>query len=256
MPIEPQVFICYGRPDKDVAYAFAYEFWKNQVESYNYLAKPIENLINKGLEHRSFLGVCRLFIALLSPESILRYFVVEEITKAAWYAKFSGGRFCQCRAYVLTTTDPMESNFPPPDLLIKADRLVDVSGIVHELINGMGSKFVCHAQKSWTVNKGLYPDAWAALDAMYSSAPTPLPPIFTPGRLSVFGDEREPAMAEIKSLGRSRLNQLWLDVAERHDNLRRIYGNRDSFLEWNIQRDKELIETALRELDANGNEKG
>ncbi len=252
MAIEPQVFICYGRPDKDAAYALAHEFWKNQIECYNYLAKPVEDRFGTELDHRSFLLACRLFVALLSPESITRFLVAEEIALATQHAKLSDRRFCQCRAYVLASTDPMEDRFPDPDLLFTAERLADVPGLVRGLTDHMGPEFTSRAQRAWTVNKGLYPDAWAALDATYATAPKPPPPILRPGRQSIFGDDREPSLAELKALGRSRLNRLWLDVAKRRDQLRRTYGDRQSFLEWCLQRDRELIEAALQELDASG----
>ena len=42
MAIEPQVFTCYGRPDKDAAHALACEFWKILIEStFNELAPPV-----------------------------------------------------------------------------------------------------------------------------------------------------------------------------------------------------------------------
>jgi hypothetical protein len=63
-------------------------------------------------------------------------------------------------------------------------------------------------------------------------------------------------LAEVKALGRSRLNRLWLDVAKRRDQLRRVYGDRDSFREWALRRDLELIAAALQELDADGGKGG
>jgi len=250
MAIEPQVFICYGRPDMDAAYALAHEFWKNQIECYNYLAKPVEDRFGTELDHRGFLIAGRLFVALLSPESIARFLVAEEISLAAQHAKLSDRRFCRCRAYVLTSTDSMEGRFPDPDLLFTAERLADVPGLVRALTDHMGPEFAGRARQAWAVNKGLYPDAWTALDAMYATAPKPSLPTLSPGRQSVFGDEREPSVAELKALGRSRLNRLWLDVAKRRDQVRQMHGDRKSFLEWSLQRDRELIEAALQELDA------
>lgn len=255
MAIEPQVFICYGRPDKDTAYALAHEFWNNQIECYNYMAKPVEDRLGTEEDHRGFLLACRLFVALLSPGSVRHYLVVEEVALAARYAELSGARFCQCRAYVLTTTDSTQRGFPDPDLLFTANRLADVPGLVRELTEYMGPEFADRARQAWALNKGLYPDAWAALDATYAAAPKLPPPAFTPGRHSVFGDQM-PTVAELKALGRSRLNRLWLDVAKRHDHLQRLYGDRESFLDWSLRHDRELIEAALRELEAQGDEAG
>ena len=253
MAIEPHVFICYGRPDKDVGHALAYEFWKNQIESYNYLAKPVEDRLGTELDHRAFLTASRLFVALLSPEIITRDLVVEEIELAARCADLSGGLLCKCRAYIFTTSHSVQYRFPNPDLLFTVDRLADPPGIVHTLMDHMGPEFADRARRAWTVNKNLYPDAWATLDALYAGEP---PPVFVPGRQSVFGDDREPTLAEVKALGRARLNRLWLDVAKRRDQLRRLYGDRDSFREWALRRDLELIDAALHELDADGGKGG
>jgi hypothetical protein len=252
MAIEPHVFVCYGRPDKDAAYALGHEFWKNRVECYNYLAKPVEDRLGAAeLDHRSFLRASRLFVALLSSESSRRDLVAEELQLAALQAELSGGLFCRCRAYVLTTTsDSMLDRFPEPDLLFTSHRLGDVAGLVREMIEHMGPEFADRAGRAWQVNRDLYPEAWAKLDAMYAAAPKRAGPAFTPGRHSVFGDERQPTVGELKELGRSQLNRLWQDVAKRRDQLRRRYGDGESFLAWSLQRDRELIEAALRELDA------
>ena len=159
MAIEPQVFICYGRPDKDTAYSLADEFWKSQFECYNYLAKPSNTALAWSLTIATSSPRAALFVALLSPESITRYLVAEEIALAARYADLSGREFCRCRAYVLTTTDSMEGRFTTPDLLFTADRLADIPGLVRELTDHMGPEFADRARRAWAVNKGLYPDA-------------------------------------------------------------------------------------------------
>jgi hypothetical protein len=256
MAIEPQVFICYGRPDKDVAQAFACEFWNLEIECYNYLAKPVEDRLGAELDHLGYLAACRLFVALLSPESSTRYLVVEELALAAEHARLPE-RLCRCRAYILTTTSPLAGSFPDPDLLFTADELGDIPRLVRKLTSYLGTEFTDRARRAWNANKELYPDAWAALDALYASAPqSPSPPFFTPGRHSIFGDEREPTLAELKALGPSRLKRLWQDVAKRRDQHRRRYGEGESFLLWSLQRDRELIEAALRELETDGGKCG
>jgi len=255
LAIEPQVFLCYGRPDKDVAYALAYEFWKNQIECYNYLAKPVEDRLDKELDHRPYVVASRLFIAVLSPEANKRYLVLEEALVASRTAVDSDGLFCSCRAYILATNDaPVDrSAFPQPDLLFPSDRLTDLQGIVSEMISHMGPAFVEHSQKAWKINKELYPEAWANLDLMYSEPPPPLPGILPQGQNSVFSVDHEPTVEELKALGRERLYRLRLDVAKRLDNQGRIYGptyrpGRQAFLDWNLKRDLEMIDEALEKL--------
>ena len=64
-------------------------------------------------------------------------------------------------------------------------------------------------------------------------------------------------MAELKAAGGSTLNRLWLDVANCRDQLRRMYGDRESFLDWSLRRGyRELIEAALQEIDADGGRGG
>lgn len=249
MAIEPWVFLCYGGCDREAAYALAHEFWKNQVECYNYRAKPVEDRLGTELDHRNFLMGCRLFVALLTPESTRRDLVVEELALAAQVARASGGLFCQTRVYIGTPA-LREGTFPAPDRHFGADRLTDVPGLVRELLDRMGPGFAGRAREAWAVNRGLYPDAWEALNTEYSPAPQPVPPTFTPGRHSIFGDEREPTLAELKSLGRTRLNRLWQDVAKRRQRLRSPSDGGESFLEWSLRRDRELIEAALQTLDA------
>lgn len=254
MAVEPQVFLCYGRPDRDIAHAITYEFWKNQIECYNYLAKPIEDRLGKESPHLSYVIGCGLFVALLSPETVMRGLVVEEILVASRIAGVAAQRNCRCRAYILTTDEELKGPFPSPDLLFPYDRLTDIPRLVSELMTHMGSAFVEHAQKAWTVNKGLYSKAWAALAAKYSKPPPPLIRVLPPGENSVFPGDRIPETAELMALGRERLHEMRSRAAERLDNISRVYGpsyrpGRQAFLDWSLKLDLEMIDKALEELD-------
>jgi hypothetical protein len=66
MPIEPNVFICYGRPDKTLAHAIAKGLWHERIESYNYLAKPIEDRIGREQDYLAYVYSARIFIAIAS----------------------------------------------------------------------------------------------------------------------------------------------------------------------------------------------
>jgi hypothetical protein len=150
----------------------------------------------------------------------------------------------------------MEGRFTNPDLLFFVDRLTDIPGLVRELIDCMGPEFKDRARRAWGVSRVLYPHAWTALDSMYAAVPKPPSPIFTQGRHSIFGDEHEPTVAELKALGRPGLNRLWLDVARRRDQLRRMYGDQESFVDSSLRRDRQLIEADLQEIDADGDRGG
>jgi hypothetical protein len=256
MAIEPQVFLCYGRPDRDIAHAVAYEFWKKQIECYNYLAKPVEDRLGKESPHLSYVIACGLFVALLSPETIMRKLVVEEILLASRIAGVSAQRNCWCRVYIITTDDQLDIPFPEPDLLFVYDRLMDIPRIASEMTTHMGPAFVEHAQKAWTINKELYPKAWAALAAKYSKPPPPLKRILPQGRNSVFPDDQIPEIAELMALGRERLHGKRSSVVERLDNLSRVYGpsyrpGRQAFLDWSLKLDLEMIDKALEALAKN-----
>jgi hypothetical protein len=254
MAIEPQVFLCYGRPDRDIAHAVAYEFSKKQIECYNYLAKPVEDRLGKESPHLSYVIACGLFVAVLSPETIMRKLVVEEILLASRIAGVAAQRNCRCRAYILATDEELKGPLPSPDLLFSYDRLTDIPRLVSEMMTHMGSVFVEHAQKAWTINKGLYPKAWAAAAAKYSKPPPPLKRILPPGRNSVFPGDQIPEIAELMALGRERLHGMRSSAVERLDNLSRVYGlsyrpGRQAFLDWSLKLDLEMIDKALEELD-------
>lgn len=169
MAIEPQVFICYGRPDKDVAYAIATEFWRRRIESYNYLGKPIEDRLfdNMVAHHLGYIYASRLFIAIISKESIPRFFVTEEIARAQQIASISEQFF---RVYILK--DINESSFPEPELVINWANSPDPVAIVSDLLDKMGNEFIERNQKGWEINKSLFPDQWKELDAMYAGDST------------------------------------------------------------------------------------
>jgi len=163
MAVEPQVFICYGRPDKNVAHALAAEFWRNRIECYNYMGKPVEDRLGTTLPHLSYVYCCRLFIAIISKESISRFHVAEEIVRSEQMASLSEGFF---RVHILT--DVEQSPFPVPDLFVNWARSAGPAAIVKDLLYKMGAEFVEKNQKAWEINKGLYVDKWKELNSKYT----------------------------------------------------------------------------------------
>jgi hypothetical protein len=166
MAIEPQVFICYGRPDRAVAHLLAAEFWRNRIECYNYTAKPLEDRLGNELHQVSYIYSSRLFIAIISKESVQRFSVAEEIAHAQQMSSLSEDFV---RVHVLTDAEP--SSFPEPDLIVNW-ALPNLATIVKELLGRMGPSFVERNQKAWDVNKSLYTDKWKDLDASYSGYST------------------------------------------------------------------------------------
>src|SRR3989337_1314021 len=51
MAISPQVFLCYGRPDREVAEAIVGSLWQHEIECYDYLAKPVEDRLGNESHH-------------------------------------------------------------------------------------------------------------------------------------------------------------------------------------------------------------
>lgn len=167
MAIEPQVFICYGRPDKGIAHAITVEFWRNHIECYNYLGKPTEDRFGKELPNLAYIHVSELFIAVISRESIRRFSVAEEIVHAQQWAVISESLF---RVHILK--DVEQPPFPKPDLAINWGGSTDPAAIVSQLLGRMGSKFVERNQKAWEINKKLYYDKWKELNAEYAGEST------------------------------------------------------------------------------------
>jgi len=163
VPIEPQVFICYGRPDKDIAHDLAAEFWRNHIECYNYLSKPVEDRIGDEIHQRGYIFSTRLFIAILSGDSVTRFSVAEEIATANQVATLSNELF---RTYISLLAS-RDIPFPKPDLVIDWNKESKIKEIVSVLLQKMPSTFLDRNQKAWEINKKLYTDQWAELNERY-----------------------------------------------------------------------------------------
>lgn len=83
MAISPQVFLCYGRPDREVAEAIVGSLWEHEIECYDYLAKPVEDRLGNESHHFRYIFEAKLFVALISPETSARDLVIEELQVAA-----------------------------------------------------------------------------------------------------------------------------------------------------------------------------
>ena len=167
MPIEPKVFLCYGRPDRPLALSIARELWKDRVEAYNYLAKPVEDRIGGELPYLAYIPSARLFVAILSTKSIWRQPVVEEILYAQKMAKISEGRIR--RVFIATPAAARKLPFSESDFLIDQTKMAGPADIAHRLIEAFGTEEAKKCRKSWEINKNLYRDAWEALNREYGS---------------------------------------------------------------------------------------
>ena len=166
MAVEPQVFICYGKPDKAVAHQLAAEFWRNRIECYNYMSKPVEDRIgSEEVDHRAYIYTAQLFIAIISDESIPRFLVTEELAIAHQIATALNNRLY--RVYISLLDRKADIRFPKPDVLVHwhPDSAVSIAA---ELLQRMGPEFLERNHKAWEINKNLYAGQWKELDELYS----------------------------------------------------------------------------------------
>jgi len=158
MAVEPQVFICYGRPDKDVAQQLAGEFWRHRIECYNYMLKPVEDRLGSEIDHRGYIYSTRLFIAILSDESIPRFLVAEEIAIAHQIATTLTDQMY--RVYLSLLDKTRELPFPKPNLVVRWHESPGPAIIVSDLLERMGLQFRERNQQAWEINKNLYTGKW------------------------------------------------------------------------------------------------
>jgi hypothetical protein len=165
MAVEPQVFICYGRPDQDVAHQIAKAFWSHRIECYNYMLKPVEDRLGSEIDHRGYLYATRLFIAIVSEDSIPRFLVTEEIAVAHKIATELSDELC--RVYISLLRETSALSLPSPDLIVRWHEADGPDSIVSDLLEKMGTPFLERNQKAWEINKSLYADQWEALNQRY-----------------------------------------------------------------------------------------
>ncbi len=67
---------------KATAHSIAKELWDEKIESYNYLAKPIEDRLGSELEFLAYVTVAKLFVAIVSEAGFFRWPVLQEILRA------------------------------------------------------------------------------------------------------------------------------------------------------------------------------
>ena len=165
MPIDPQVFLSYGRPDKELARRITAGLWNNRIDCYNYLAQPIMERLGGDSDHSKYLNVIRLFVALLSGDTLWRKAVIDEIFDIDWLVR---ERLRNVPRVYVTTRAILEGGPYPEDdnsRVIDPTRTGGVTEIVQELMRLMGSELVAHSQKGWETNKALYFEQWQKVDA-------------------------------------------------------------------------------------------
>ena len=167
MAVEPQTFICYGRPDKDVAQQLAAEFWRHRIECYNYMLKPVEDRLGSEIDHRGYIYSTRLFIAILSDESIPRFLVAEEIAIAYQIATSLTDQMY--RVCISLVEGARALPFPEPNLVIRWHESPGPVVVVSDLLERMGPEFLERNQQAWEINKKLYTEKWEELNQLYKS---------------------------------------------------------------------------------------
>lgn len=172
MPVEPQLFLSYGRPDSELAFALTAELWRNRIECYNYQVKPIMDFYGNDPDHLKYLRSIPFFVVILSAETSARKLVVEEILQIF--------QFCKAEIVntpiVYVTTQKILGFGPYPTITThyeidptRACGTFDRDGmepIVKELMQLMGSELVEHCQKAWEVNKTKFQERWQRSDVI------------------------------------------------------------------------------------------
>jgi hypothetical protein len=199
MPIEPHLFLSYGRPDKELALRISSALWRNRIECYNYLAKPIMEKYGTDTDHSKYLFSTRFFIAILSRDTLWRQLVMDEILNTSW---FNQQELLQIPMVYITTQDVLDSGpYPTADHqhVIDPTRTGGVSEIVDELISLMGTELVARCQTAWETNRTLYSAAWQELDESLSVAKENVP------------------LPTARSLMESEVKERWLEGALQED---------------------------------------
>ena len=164
MPVEPHVFLSYGRPDKDLALQLSSELWRHRIECYNYLAKPVMDRLGSDGEHLKHVFATRFLIAILSAETHWRELVMEEILTAYRLTK---DELREIPLVYVTTPRILEAG---PYPRARNHQVIDPTSaggpaaIAQELMRRMGGELVGRCQQAWEINKSLYPEHWSSLD--------------------------------------------------------------------------------------------
>src|SRR5881397_2408592 len=173
MPIEPQLFLSYGRPDSELALAVTAELWRNRIECYNYQVKPIMDHYGFDQDHLKYLASIKLLVAIVTAETQERELVMQEIRRTHEFCK------AQLRdiPIVYVTTPAVLESGPYPTATTHHE--IDPTGvcgtydrdgaapIAKTLIQLMGTELVAHCQKAWDINKQLYAEPWRKNDATF-----------------------------------------------------------------------------------------
>ena len=177
MPIEPQVFLSYGRPDKDLAFQLTCGLWDRRIDCYNYQAKPVMERIGGDPDHTKYLYGIRFFVAVMTADTLWRETVVMEHVNLEQLNRAIGRDIP--KVYVTTERVLNSGPYPGGELaLIDPTRAGGTAPIVEAILSLMGEALIERAQARWDVNKQLYPDAWREVDAALAAgrgAPTALP---------------------------------------------------------------------------------
>jgi hypothetical protein len=167
LPIEPQLFLSYGRPDSELALRVTSGLWKEHIDCYNYQAKPIMDRLGGDGDHLKYLAAIKFFVALLSEDSVWRELVIAEIHGLHKYNQLFGQINRPAVPIVYVTTSAILASGPYPETtrpLIDPTRAGSVAAIVQQLLQLMGQELVKGCQERWDINKTLYEEQWNQQD--------------------------------------------------------------------------------------------
>lgn len=164
MPVEPHVFLSYGRPDKGLALRLSSELWRHRIECYNYLAKPVMDRLGSDGDHLKHIFASRFLVAIVSAETHWRELVMEEILTAY---RLTQDKLRDIPLVYIASPNLLAAGPYPRSNMQHA---IDPSSgggpvaMTEELMRLMGGELVERCQKAWEINKTLYPEHWQNLD--------------------------------------------------------------------------------------------
>jgi hypothetical protein len=172
MPVNPTMFLCYGRPDSVYAAAITSELWRVGVECYDYQVKSVEDRVARSAgPHVAYLATAQVFVALVTNTSVWRSAVNDEMTMILQVSR--GG--LKPQVIYLSTPQLLEA-FPVPRI---ADLCIDIAhagpprAVVARIVGHLKPTDYARFQQMSQLNRSLFPTEWERLAAIHERAALP-----------------------------------------------------------------------------------
>jgi hypothetical protein len=179
MPLEPWIFLSYGRPEHKLAHAISSALWSRQIEIYNYRHDEvvITDFKLKDATYQVMQEIAKLWVAIVTPRSLrgddvfpgFREAVLNELKRMR-----EGGAplICLSNANIMR-----DYAFLRPAHLIDLSAYDSPRAIADKLFELIPSDVIERCQTSWKVNQQLSQSAWAktnsAMHAVYDTCDLP-----------------------------------------------------------------------------------